>query len=158
MQSITLTPVGVVRNNINEVKDDIFGGVISRIELDANRFTPDSLLGLDEFSHVEVIFLLDKIPDSAIVTGARHPRGNTAWPKTGIFAQRAKYRPNRIAATVCRLLRVEGLSLEVDSLDAINGTPVLDIKPYMAEFGPRGSVCQPDWATQLMTGYWEQPK
>jgi tRNA (adenine37-N6)-methyltransferase len=155
---ITITPIGVVHNSINEVQDDIFGGVISRIELDPERFTSDSLLGLDSFSHVEIIFVLHQVADSAIHTGARHPRGNPAWPKAGIFAQRAKYRPNRIAVTVCRLLKVHSLTVEVESLDAINGTPILDIKPYMSEFGPRGPVYQPDWATQLMSRYWNQPK
>ena len=85
---------------------------------------------------------------------ARHPRGRTDWPKVGIFAQRGKNRPNRIGVTVCRLVSVEGLSIEVEGLDAIDGTPVIDIKPYMREFGPRGDVKQPEWATELMSGYW----
>src|SRR3954468_3510119 len=99
LEPITLVPIGIIHNTVSEVKDDIFGGVISRIELDPARFMSDALLGLDAFSHVEIIFALHQVPDSAIPTGARHPRGNTAWPKAGIFAQRAKYRPNRIAAT-----------------------------------------------------------
>ena len=72
----------------------------------------------------------------------------------GIFAQRAKGRPNRIGVTVCRLLAVEGLTLTVQALDAIDGTPVLDLKPYMAEFGPRGEIRQPAWSRELMAGYW----
>jgi tRNA (Thr-GGU) A37 N-methylase len=89
-----------------------------------------------------------------VTTGARHPRGNTAWPNVGILAQRAKNRPNRIGVTVCRLLSVDGLRLTVAALDAIDGTPVLDVKPYMAEFGPRGMVRQPAWSSELMSGYW----
>jgi len=72
----------------------------------------------------------------------------------GIFAQRGKNRPNRIGVTTCRLIGVRGRVLTVAGLDAIDGTPVLDIKPYLAEFGPRGDVHQPDWTRQLMRHYW----
>ena len=60
-------------------------------------------------------------------------------------------------ARLVRLLGVDGLSLRVQGLDAIDGTPVLDLKPYMAEFAPRGDTHQPAWSTELMAGYWEQP-
>jgi tRNA (Thr-GGU) A37 N-methylase len=65
-------------------------------------------------------------------------------------------RPNRIGITVCRLLEVAGVTLTVEALDAIDGTPVLDVKPYMAEFGPRGEVHQPGWSHELMTTYWHR--
>ncbi|MEZ5144188.1 MAG: TrmO family methyltransferase [Acidimicrobiales bacterium] len=84
----------------------------------------------------------------------RRPRGNEAWPEVGIFAQRAKDRPNRIGVTTCRVVAVDGAVLHVVGLDAVDGTPVLDIKPHMVEFGPRGEVHQPSWATELMRGYW----
>jgi len=58
--------------------------------------------------------------------------------------------------SVCRLLAVNGLTLTVQALDAIDGTPVLDLKPYMTEFGPRGQVRQPAWSHELMAGYWNQ--
>ena len=86
---------------------------------------------------------------------ARHPRGNLAWPQVGVFAQRAKGRPNRIGVSVCELLAVHHITLFVRALDAIDGTPVLDIKPYMAQFAPRGPVRQPAWSHELMAGYWE---
>jgi tRNA (Thr-GGU) A37 N-methylase len=95
------------------------------------------------------------VDESAVTTGARHPRNRLDWPKVGIFAQRGKNRPNRIGVTICRLASVNDLTVEVTDLDAIDGTPVLDIKPYMREFGPRGEVRQPDWASQLMSNYWE---
>jgi tRNA (Thr-GGU) A37 N-methylase len=87
--------------------------------------------------------------------GARHPRGRTDWPKVGIFAQRAKARPNRIGVTTCELVDVDGLDLRVRGLDAIDGTPVLDVKPYMQAFGPRGEVREPEWVAELMANYWE---
>jgi tRNA-Thr(GGU) m(6)t(6)A37 methyltransferase TsaA len=155
---VALTPIGIVRSPVTEPLDDVWGGVISSIELDRSRFQPDALAGLDEFSHVEIVFLLDRVEDSGagstIEFGARHPRGRTDWPKTGILAQRAKNRPNRIGVTVCRLVETRHLSIVVEGLDAIDGTPVLDIKPWLKEFGPREPVRQPAWATELMSGYW----
>jgi tRNA-Thr(GGU) m(6)t(6)A37 methyltransferase TsaA len=147
-------PIGWVRSPVREPLDDVWGGVSARIEIDASRFTPDCLAGLDEFSHIEVVFLFDRVEEFTTTAAARHPRGRTDWPLVGIFAQRAKNRPNRIGVTVCRLISVAGLTIVVEGLDAIENTPVLDIKPWMEEFGPRGEVRQPQWATELMAGYW----
>ena len=96
----------------------------------------------------------DRVPVEKVETGARHPRGNADWPLVGIFAQRGKNRPNRIGVSRCRLLRTDGLDLHVQGLDAVDGTPVLDIKPYMAEFGPQGPTHQPAWATEIMRDYY----
>ena len=85
---------------------------------------------------------------------ARHPRNNPAWPLVGMLAQRGKNRPNRLGVTVARLVSVSGRILTVRGLDAVDGTPVLDIKPVMREFLPRGEVRQPDWAIELMRDYW----
>jgi tRNA (Thr-GGU) A37 N-methylase len=82
------------------------------------------------------------------------PRDNPAWPKVGIFAQRGKNRPNRLGVSVARVLAVEGHVLRVGELDAIDGTPVVDLKPVMREFLPRGEVRQPAWAGELMVDYW----
>ena len=82
------------------------------------------------------------------------PRSNPAWPEVGIFAQRAKNRPNRLGLSTCDLVAVEGSTIRVRGLDAIDGTPVLDIKPFMTEFGPRGSVRQPAWSRELMAEYY----
>ncbi len=100
------------------------------------------------------MYVFDRVDPGKIERGARHPRNNPAWPKVGIFAQRGKNRPNRIGTTICRVERVEGLRLHVTGLDAIDGTPVLDIKPWVKEFGPRGEPRQPGWVGELMAGYW----
>ena len=152
---ITLQPIGVVRSAIREPLDDIWGGVRARIELDDARFSADSVAGLDEFSHVEIVFFLGLV--TQIYSGKRRPRGRADWPEVGIFAQRGKNRPNRIGITVCRLISVDGLTIEVEGLDAIDGTPVLDVKPYMREFAPRGETRQPAWSTELMSKYWGKP-
>ena len=134
--SFTLTPIGHVRGGRADAIDDDWGASRATIALDPDQFTPDALAGLADFSHAEVIFLFDKVPDDKIETGARHPRGRADWPLVGIFAQRGKNRPNRIGLTTCRIVAVDGLSVEVEGLDAIDGTPVLDIKPYMSSVAP----------------------
>lgn len=154
MTEYVVRPIGHVSSTRAARLDDDWGGVQSVIELDAERFTPASILGLDEFSHVEVLFLFDRFDEAKVAVGARHPRGNEAWPEVGIFAQRASSRPNRLGLTTCEVLGTEGLSVRVRGLDAIDGTPVLDIKPYLREFGPRGEVRQPSWSSELMAGYW----
>ena len=156
--SISMIPVGLVHNPVQTPTDDIWGGLVSRIDLDASRFTAESLTGLNDFSHVEVIFSFHRVGESEVEPEARHPRGRKDWPKVGIFAQRGKNRPNRIGVTVCKLKSVDGASLWVEGLDAINGTPVLDIKPYVREFGPREETRQPSWATELMAGYWSSAR
>ena len=151
---ITLRPIGIVACPRSEAIDDDWGAIESTITLDAERFGPEVLAGLDAFSHVEVVFHFDRVDESKVNLGSRHPRGNEAWPKVGIFAQRAKGRPNRLGITTCELLGVDGLTLRVRGLDAIDGTPVLDLKPFMTEFAPRGETRQPDWSSELMAGYW----
>ena len=153
---IALTPIGTVHSGRTDIDDDFaWDTVPTRIELNAG-FAPEALAGLEDFSHAEVLYHLDRIPESAIERAGRHPRGNPRWPKVGIFAQRGAARPNRIAATIVRVVRVEGRVLHVVGLDALDGSPVLDIKPVMREFLPRGEVAQPKWATELMAGYWKR--
>ena len=151
---IVLRPIGIVRGGRAKPTDDAWDSIETRIELDPAQFPPEATAGLGDFSHVEVIFHFDKAAPENIVTGARHPRGNKEWPLVGIFAQRGKDRPNRIGVTVCALLAAEGLVLRVRGLDAIGGTPVLDIKPVMKGFLPRGDVREPEWASELMKRYW----
>jgi len=150
---IEMQPIGHVRSKIATEADDCWGGLVSAIELDPP-FTAESLQGLAEFSHVEILFHLDRVAPERVHTGARHPRGRTDWPAIGIFAQRGRERPNRIGLSVCRIVALEGTRLLVAELDAVDGSPVLDIKPYMAEFGPRGEVRQPAWSRELMAAYW----
>jgi tRNA (adenine37-N6)-methyltransferase len=154
----SVEPIGWVHSSRSDAVDDDWDAVTATISLDAERFSPDAILGLDAFSHIEVVFLFDQVEPDEIENAARHPRGNTDWPKVGIFAQRAKMRPNRLGVSVCRLLGIDGLVLRVQGLDAIDGTPVLDIKPYMSEFGARGAVEQPAWSHELMATYWSNPR
>ena len=146
-------PIGFVEAIRKHAEDDFWGGEQACITL-TDEFTADAFQGLSDFSHIEVLYLFHEVEPSKIVTGARHPRNNKDWPSVGIFAQRARNRPNRIGSTICKIVRVEGVALYVSELDAIDGTPVLDIKPVMAEFLPRGEVRQPAWSHELMRQYW----
>jgi tRNA-Thr(GGU) m(6)t(6)A37 methyltransferase TsaA len=151
---IVLQPIGIVRNSRHLVEDDQWGGIVSEIEV-TEPFGPEGLTGIEEFSHAEVIFYFHQVEEQKIVTGARHPRNNPAWPPVGIWAQRGKNRPNRLGLTVVKILQREGKRLTVEGLDAIDGTPVVDIKPVMREFLPQEAIRQPAWATELMTQYWQ---
>lgn len=151
---IAVKPIGVVHSPRKEMKDDFWGSVISEIVLDDSQFTEEALYGLQDFSHIEVIFYMNQVNPEKIKLGARHPRNRSDWPKVGIFSQRAKARPNQLGVSRCRLLKVEGLKLTVQALDAIDQTPVLDIKPYMEEFGARGVVHQPEWSKEVMKQYY----
>lgn len=150
--SFEIHPIGTVRCTRINPEDDKWDTETSVIEL-APPFSERSLMGLATFSHCIVMYVFDRAQwDESKMS--RHPRRNQDWPEVGIFAQRAKDRPNRLGVTVCRILEVGGSTLRVEGLDAIDGTPVIDIKPWMNEFGPRGEVTQPQWATELMADYW----
>jgi tRNA (Thr-GGU) A37 N-methylase len=150
----SIEPIGWVRGGRGQPIDDDWGASRARIELDGARFGPEALSGLADFSHAEVIFLFDRVTDDKVETGARHPRNRPDWPLVGIFAQRGKNRPNRLGLCTCRVVAVDGLAVEVEGLDAIDGTPVIDIKPAMTEFLPREPLRQPAWASELMKDYW----
>lgn len=149
-------PIGWVHSSRSDAIDDDWDAVVSFIELDRTVVGPDAVTGLEEFSHIDVVFLFDQVAPESVQTGSRRPRNNPEWPAVGILAQRAKARPNRLGVTSCRLVGVDGLTVRVEGLDAIDGTPVLDLKPVMNEFLPRGNVLQPPWSSALMRGYWSR--
>jgi tRNA (adenine37-N6)-methyltransferase len=146
--------IGTVHSTRTEPTDDDWDRETTVIRL-SDEFGESALWGLDAFSHIEVVYAFHHVDADSVDVGARRPRGNPDWPEVGIFAQRGKNRPNRLGVTTCALLGVEGRTVRVRGLDAIDGTPVIDIKPYIEEFGPRGQVRQPAWATELMQDYWE---
>jgi tRNA-Thr(GGU) m(6)t(6)A37 methyltransferase TsaA len=153
--SYEVHPIAVVRSPRKDLSDDFWGAVDAKIVLDAT-FGEEALYGLTDYSHVEVLFLMDRVDPAKVETGARHPRERTDWPLVGIFAQRGKARPNRIGLTRATIVKIEGRTLTVRGLDAIDGTPVLDVKPWMDEFAPMGATRQPAWATELMRDYFKE--
>jgi tRNA-Thr(GGU) m(6)t(6)A37 methyltransferase TsaA len=154
VQTFEVRAIGTVRSGRTTPEDDAWDSVPARIEIDPEMLDDDATAGLSDFSHLEVVFLFDRVSEDSVCRGARHPRGRKDWPLVGILAQRAKDRPNRLGSTVCRVLRVGPGFIEVQGLDAIEGTPVLDVKPYMSGFAARGDTHEPPWATELMAEYW----
>jgi tRNA (Thr-GGU) A37 N-methylase len=110
LEPISIEPIGYVSSTRKVPIDDDWDGVTATITLEP-RFTEEALQGLEDFSHVEVVYLFDRVDEASIQYKARHPRDNPSWPRVGIFAQRAKMRPNRLGVSVCRLMSVSGVSL-----------------------------------------------
>ena len=145
-------PVATIKNSRKDLSDDFWGAVVSEIELNVD-IPADAFNGIEDFSHLEIIFHFNKADKSKTIFSG-HPRGNKAWPNVGIFAQRKKDRPNGIGLTIVELVKREGNKIWVKYLDAVDGTPVLDIKPVMKEFLPTNEIKQPQWSSELMKSYW----
>jgi tRNA-Thr(GGU) m(6)t(6)A37 methyltransferase TsaA len=151
-----IEPIGYVRGGRSTSQDDAWGGTEVRIQL-RDDVPAEALDGIEDFSHAEIVFVFDRVDAlKARDTWSRRPRNDPGLPRVGIFAQRAKTRPNRIGCTIVRVLGRNGRTLRVAELDAIDGTPVLDIKPVLSEFLPRESVRQPEWAARVMADYWKE--
>ncbi len=152
MANINLEPIAFVKNSRTVPTDDFWGSVVSEIEL-AAAIPTEAFNNISDFSHLEIIYYFDKAVKNDIVF-AGHPRGNKNYPFSGIFAQRKKDRPNSIGLCTVELLKHDGRTITVKKLDAIDGTPILDIKPVMKEFQPKGEIVQPAWVSDLMKDYW----
>ena len=143
--------IGTVNSPVAEAVDDGWGDVESSIVLD--RAFARGLDGVDGFSHVIVVFWMHAASFDAARDLVRRPRGRADMPEAGIFAQRARHRPNPIGITAVRLVRRDGNQLVVRGLDAIDGTPVLDVKPYVPPFDRVDGATVPTWMDELMRGY-----
>jgi tRNA-Thr(GGU) m(6)t(6)A37 methyltransferase TsaA len=147
-----VTPVGTVTGGRREpANSDNWGAVTATILID-ERFGDDCLAGLSDFSHVEVVFMFHRAVERDGYRGLRAPRGRADLPAVGVFCDRGPRRPNRIGVTACRILSADGRRLRVRGLDAVDGTPVLDLKPVMRELLP-AQVRQPEWVGVLMQDY-----
>jgi tRNA (adenine37-N6)-methyltransferase len=144
--------IAYVRNERRELVDDNWDDYVSTIEL-ADDVPTASLRGLEEFSHVKIVFFAQLAENVPPGPWHRRPRGNPEWPDVGIFAQRNKDRPNRLMLSVAAIERVDARSLVVRGLDAINDTPVLDIKPVYSWSGARGELRVASWSEELGKNY-----
>ena len=140
-------------NDRQHLEDDDWGQVESIIRLEP-AFDAELLAGFEAFSHVEVLFVFHQQGDISHLPARRHPRNNPNWPASGRLAQRSTHHPNPIGLTRAEILSLDGAALRVRGLDAIHGSPVLDLKPLYREFMPQ-EVRQPDWVSQLMQNYWK---
>lgn len=150
MNDIVMWPVGIVNNNVNNKKDVSWGEDISTISLYEEYY--GGLKGLDDFSHVTVIYYLDKAEYCKDKHLQRRPQNREDMPLVGIFSQRGKDRPNTIGMTSVEIVNVTDDSITVKGLDAIDGTFVLDIKPYYPVYD-RKEATVPDWVNKLMEHY-----
>jgi tRNA (Thr-GGU) A37 N-methylase len=156
-ESFQVEPIAYVVGGRIEPTDDYWGGTRSIIRIDNERFSADSTAGLEEFSHLEIVFRFHLIDPTDLNLGARRARDNPNWPSVGIFGHRNMRRINWLGVSRCRLLKVDGLDLHVEDLDAVDGTPVLDIKPWFTEMGPRGEVRQAPWSHEMLRRYYATP-
>jgi tRNA (Thr-GGU) A37 N-methylase len=156
-ESFEVVPVAHVVGGRIEPTDDFWGGTQSIIRIDRAGFGPDSTAGLEEFSHLEVVFRFHLTDPTDLHLGARRAKDNPDWPAVGIFGHRDMCRLNWLGVSRCRLLKVDGLDLHVEDLDAVDGTPVLDINPWFAEMGPRGEIRQAPWSLEMLARYYANP-
>ncbi|MDN4165919.1 TrmO family methyltransferase [Cytophagales bacterium LB-30] len=149
---IKLQSIATVKNSRIEPIDDEWEAIIGDIEL-SSHIPTEAFDNISNFSHLEIIYFLDKVDKKDVIFSGQ-PRGNPNYPSMGIFAQRKKDRPNTIGLATVELLEHNGRTLKVKFLDAINGTPILDIKPVFKEYEPKSEIKQPNWVADLMKNYW----
>ncbi|GGX84387.1 SAM-dependent methyltransferase [Streptomyces fructofermentans] len=148
-----IEPIGAVVGGRTEVADDYWGGVHCIIRLDAG-FPLEVVQGLEEFSHLVVTWHFSKASPDDVALHARSPRNDPRWAPSGTFAHRNHRRPNQLATSFPRLIKVDGLDLHVTDMDAVDGTPIYDLAPYFPEMGPRGDVREPGWPGEMLKDYW----
>ena len=145
-----LSPIGHVKSPQSDRIDQGWGEIISEIHLKPS-LTP-GLIGLEEFSHALVVFYMHHASMNLKTDLVRHPQGRHDLPKIGIFAQRAKHRPNPIGVTAVKIISIKDNILTVKGLDAIDGTPILDVKPYFPQFD-KVNAKTPKWVNEIMRDY-----
>ena len=148
LEPISLRAIAVVRNNVAAPRpdgwEDVRSDLIFRDDLLA------ALDGIEAYSHVIVVFHCHRVPEEERTTGRLHPRGEASasgGPEQGVLATRSQRRPNAIGVAVVPLLRRRRNILRVQGLDAIDGTPVLDVKPYLPPYDSVPEATMPDWVT-----------
>lgn len=150
MQNMLLQPIGWVRNDVSLKKHTAWAEEVSTILLDQDYY--GGLKGLEDFSHAIILCYLDKARYDRQRHLLRRPQNRVDMPVVGIFSQRTKDRPNTIGVTSVEILSVTEESITVRGLDALDGTPVLDIKPYYPAFDKREATV-PEWVDRLMAHY-----
>jgi len=145
-EPVALKAIGIVRNRVQEPRmegwEEVLSDIIVKKELSG------ALDGIEGYSHVLVLFYLHRVSEEERARTHCHPRGDPRYPLQGVLATRTQHRPNPIGASVVPLLRRRRNVLRVRGLDAINGTPVLDIKPHIPRYDDPSEVHVPEWITQ----------
>ena len=150
MTDIVMQPIGYIKNEVTQRKDTSWGEDTSTVVLNDEYKT--GLIGLEDFSHAIIIFHLDKAKYEKEKHLQRRPQNRDDMPLVGIFSQRGKDRPNQIGMTSVEIISVTDSTLTVKGLDAIDGTPILDIKPYYPVYDKKDAKV-PEWVDRLMEHY-----
>ena len=146
LPDMTLKAIGIVRSEIKQPSRHYCREIVSNIVIDSS--LTEALDHLDDFSHIIVLYWMHQVPALSQVQTKIHPRGRYGLPLVGLFATRAPYRPNPIGKATVRLLQRQGNILKVEGLDAIDGTPVIDIKPYIPGYDSVTNAKVPSWITR----------
>ncbi|MGW1974129.1 SAM-dependent methyltransferase [Streptomyces sp. NPDC001889] len=153
MDKLEIVPVATVVGGHTIPGDDYQGGTEAIIRLNPD-YPVETVQGLEEFSHLQIVWHFHHSSPTDVALHARSPRNNLRWPATGTFVHRNHRRPNQLAVSHPRLLRVDGLDLHVTDLDAVDGTPVFDLAPWFPTMGPRGAVRTAPWVDEMLPNYW----
>ena len=146
LPTMTLKAIGIVRNGVKQppARRDWWQGLVSEIMIDSN--LAEALDGLEEYSHIIVLYWMHHAASGEMPLKI-HPRGDKERPIRGLFATRTPNRPNPIGKATVRLLQRQGNILRVEGLDALDGTPVLDIKPYISGYDSAADAKVSKWMT-----------
>ena len=144
MKEINLKPIGVAKNGEEKSRFGSFSDVVSEIVVE-EKFT-DALNGIEDYSHVIIVYWMDKVKDYVIT---HRPQGNPDVPIVGIFSCRCPQRPNPIAITTVKLVDHNGNRIKVKGLDILDGTPIIDIKPYWPIYDNVDDGKIPSWVDKL---------
>ncbi len=144
LPSMTLKAIGIVRSEIKQPLRQDYKEIVSDIVIDSS--LTEALDNLDDFSHIIVVYWMHRATDRPVRTKI-HPMGRQEVPLVGLFATRTPNRPNPIGMATVRLLQRQGNILKVEGLDAIDGTPVIDIKPYIPGYDSVANTKVPPWIT-----------
>lgn len=149
LPGISLKAIGIIRNEVKQRQKAGFNWreIVSEIMVDGS--LTEALDGLDEFSHIIVLYWMHRVPVSGQLPTKVHPMGRQELPLVGLFATRSPNRPNPVGKATVRLLQRQGNILKVQGLDAIDGTPVIDIKPYIPGYDSATNAKVPPWITSL---------
>ena len=145
-EPVSIRPIGVVRNGVAEPRMDGWGQV--RSDIIVRDELSGALDGIEQYSHIIVVFAFDRVPEAELRDRVR-PRGDARIPEQGVLATRSQLRPSPLGVSVVRLLRRRGNILRVQGLDAIDSTPVLDVKPYFPNYDAVQDAEVPGWARAL---------
>lgn len=143
--SIKLKPLGKAQNSVDKPALPGWKDIVTEIVID-KRYTK-GLDGIENYSHVIVVYWMDKEEECHLL---HHPQGRQDVPYVGIFACRCPQRPNRIAISTVKLLSRDGNTLKVKGLDIVNGTPIIDIKPYTPQYDRVEKAKVPAWVKRLV--------